>query len=281
MALAFKAKLIEAKLAAATINRRLSALRSLVHVARVLGMVPWLLEVENMPSQPYRDTRGPGREGVQALLDELAKRRDAKGARDTAIVRLCYDLALRRAEITALDLVDIDMKAGTVEVLGKGKFERIKLSLPDETKEVLASWIKVRGEAAGALLTNVDHRPAHRGKRIAGNSVRRIIARLGDAAGVRARPHGLRHAGITEGLDKTKDPRAAQRFSRHSKFDTMLIYDDNRQDLGGEVARTVAAGVRHGRLPVAQDPKRDDECVREAASAVSATGQASRSNRSG
>jgi integrase/recombinase XerC len=37
------------------------------------------------------------------------------------------------------------------------------------------------------------------------------------------------------------DVRAVQRFSRHAKVDTVLVYDDARRDLGGDVAKLVAS----------------------------------------
>ena len=64
LALAWRADLQERRLQAATINRRLAALRSLVQLARTLGIVPWTLEVRNVRAESYRDTRGPGRNGV-------------------------------------------------------------------------------------------------------------------------------------------------------------------------------------------------------------------------
>jgi integrase/recombinase XerC len=79
-ALAYKADLVGRDLAAATVNRRLAALRSLVKLARTLGLVPWTLEVANMGDEPHRDTRGPGRDGVLCLLEELDRRAD--GAAD-------------------------------------------------------------------------------------------------------------------------------------------------------------------------------------------------------
>jgi integrase/recombinase XerC len=66
---------------------------------------------------------------------------------------------------------------------------------------------------------------------------------MGQRAGLsrRLRPHGLRHAGITTALDRTGgDVRAVARFSGHKKLDTLLIYDDNRRDLGGQVAGLVS-----------------------------------------
>ena len=77
-----------------------------------------------------------------------------------------------------------------------------------------------------------------------GSSVYRLVRDLGSAVGVKARPHGLRHAAITEALDVTRgDVRAVQRFSRHRDVGVLSAYDDSRQDLGGEVARKVAAGA--------------------------------------
>ena len=48
LALAWRANLQERRLQAATINRRLAALRSLVQLARTLGIVPWTPEVRNL-----------------------------------------------------------------------------------------------------------------------------------------------------------------------------------------------------------------------------------------
>jgi integrase/recombinase XerC len=71
-----------------------------------------------------------------------------------------------------------------------------------------------------------------------------MVSKLGGAVGLVTRPHGLRHAAITAALDKTNgNTRMVQRFSRHKKLETLGLYDDNRQDLGGEVARLVDLGA--------------------------------------
>lgn len=239
---AYRADLVARGLAPATVNRRLAAVRSLVKVARLFGVVDFTLDVESVKSQPYRDTRGPGRVGVRLLLDELASRTDAKAVRDLALVRLLYDLGLRRGEAVSLDLADVDLAAGTVSVIGKGRTEREALTLPEPTKAALADWVAVRGPEAGPLFTNLDR--AGKGSRLTGRSVARVLAAAGAAVGLRVRPHGLRHAAITEALDATDgNVRAVQRFSRHRDLRVLSRYDDARQDLGGEVARLVAARV--------------------------------------
>ena len=101
LVLRYRAALIRSGLAPATINRRLAALRSLVQLARLLGLVPWHLSVPGVEAIPYRDTRGPGKEGYQRLLAVLEGTESAKAHRDHAIIRLLFDLALRREESCA------------------------------------------------------------------------------------------------------------------------------------------------------------------------------------
>jgi integrase/recombinase XerC len=239
LALAYKAELVERKLSAATINRRLAALRSLVKLARTLGIVPWTLEVQNVKAKAYRDTRGPGRRGFCEIMAELGRRPGAKAKRDRAAIRLLFDLALRRGEVVALDVADVELEAGTVAVLGKGETDKVKLTLPEPTQSALADWLEVRGREPGPLFVNFDR--AAKGERLTGTSLYRIVSELGCKAGVKARPHGLRHAAITEALDLMQgDLRAVQRYSRHKDVRTLNVYDDNRADLAGEVARRVA-----------------------------------------
>jgi integrase/recombinase XerC len=213
----------------------------MVRFANIVGMVGWRLEVENVKSERYRDTRGPGVEGFRKLL-QSAEGTSRKARRDFALLRLLFDLALRRGEAVALDVAHVDLTAGTVSVLGKGRTERIALSLPQPTRAALSDWLEARGSEPGPLFLNMDR--AGKGQRLTGRSVARILARLGAGIGLSVRPHGLRHAAITEALELTHgDVRKVQRFSRHRDVRTVALYDDNRRDIGGEVAQIVAASV--------------------------------------
>jgi integrase/recombinase XerC len=231
------------QLAANTINRRLTALRSLVKLGRTLGLIPWTLEVEGVKAEPYRDTRGPGRAGIRDMLDSLAKRKDPKGMRDRALLRCLFDLGLRRAEVLRLDLEDLDMEAGTVAVLGKGRTDKVKLTLPPETKKALEAWIGVRGDAPGPLFCSMNRAKPGEG-RLTAIGLYGMVRELGRKIGLKVWPHGLRHAAITGALDLTGgNVRAVQRFSRHRDVRILERYDDNRRDLAGEVAKQVAASV--------------------------------------
>jgi integrase/recombinase XerC len=240
LALSYRANMIERDLSANTINGRLAAIRALVKVARMLGLVDWSVEARNVKAQPYRDTKGTGVDGFRLLLAHLADRIDPKAIRDRAIVRLLFERALRREEVATLDVAHLDLPTNTVSVLGKGRRERETLTLAAPTCRALADWLAVRGTMPGPLFINFDR--ARKGDgRLTGAGIWSIITALGEVTGQRVRPHGLRHAGITEALDKTGgDVRRVREFSRHSDVATVLIYDDNRKDVAGDVARLVA-----------------------------------------
>jgi integrase/recombinase XerC len=85
----------------------------------------------------------------------------------------------------------------------------------------------------GPLFLGLDR--AHGGHRLSDTSIYRIIRNLGKRAGLRARPHGLRHTAITDALDMTGgEVKKVQRFSRHKNLQTLLLYDDARKDEGGK-----------------------------------------------
>jgi len=247
LALSYRTHLVERGLQAATINRRLAALRSLTHLARTFGLVPWKLEIQNVRSEVYRDTRGPGRQGFRCLLDEVERRKTKKTTRDKAILRLLYDLALRCGEVVQLDLEDVDLATGTLAVRGKGKSSKQLLTVPEPTKLALQGWLEARGLHPGPLFTNFDR--ARKGGRLTGTSIYRMVQDLGRRQGLKVRPHGLRHTAITEacksaqangiGLEEVLD------FSRHSRksLSILMVYRDRERNVQGQLASLVADGV--------------------------------------
>ena len=100
---------------------------------------------------------------------------------------------------------------------------------------------EVRGDFA-PLFYSVSHRC--RGHRLAGSSIWSIVRQMGSRCGVKVWPHGCRHTAVTAGLDATGgDVRSVRQFSRHANVETLLLYDDARQNLGGKVADMVAARI--------------------------------------
>ena len=238
--LSYQAHLSDLKLAPATINRRLSALKSLVKLAGVVGLCPFTLTVKNITVEPLRDTRGPGEDGVKKLLASLSGKTDPKSLRDVAMIYLMYGQALRRGGVCSLNMEHIEGDGGAVWILGKGRKQRQRVTLHPRVSEALRKWKEVRGEASGSDPLFIALDPKANGMRLAGDGLGRLLKKQGKKAGIVVRPHGLRHAAITRALDAMNgDLRKVRSYSRHKSLDMLLIYDDARKDFAAEVADKV------------------------------------------
>jgi integrase/recombinase XerC len=245
MLLSYQAHMKAAGLTPATCNRRLAAIRSALKYARTIGETTWSPEVEGLKVQAYRDTAGPGLDGTRAMLAIARAQEPAKAARDVALIRAMFDLGLRRGEVAGLDLANIDRDGRKVWIRGKGRAQKESRSLPEPTLAALVTWLEVRGQVAApdetAVFVALSGPARARGRRITGRGLHHLIVALGKAAGVKTRPHGLRHASITAALDENNgDVRAVQQHARHADPRTTMRYDDNRRDLAGKVAASLA-----------------------------------------
>ncbi len=188
IATAYVRSMLDRALSPATINRRISTLRRLVRLARRFAVVDWSIEVDTLRVESYRDTAGPGRAGWLRILDvaEGAARKTAKGKRDLAIVRLLHDQGLRRAEVCALDMADLDADGGRLAVLGKGKGEKNPVRLNKPTWLALSLWLDARGPGQGPLFVRLDRaRDKGQFQRLDGDGIHLAVVELGARPGCR------------------------------------------------------------------------------------------------
>ena len=68
--------MVESGEAANTINGRLRTIRAMVKMGRMIGTVNFTIEIENVKSQAYRDTRGPGLFGFRNMKQVAQGRED-------------------------------------------------------------------------------------------------------------------------------------------------------------------------------------------------------------
>jgi integrase/recombinase XerC len=244
---AYRSSLVDKGVAPATINRRLSALRSLVSLGKEFGYVTFDLATKNVRSQAYRDTRGPERDiMIDVFKYAKAQAHRAKAARDIAIFLLLgYGRALRRGEVVALDMEHFDARGSRLSVLRKGKKERERLSVDPLVTRKLQAWIALRGTEPGPLFLQVAKGGrVLAGRRLSGDGIHRVLQAMGEKLGAVIRPHGLRHAAITAALDETNgNVRAAKEFSGHASVEVLMRYDDNRKDVSGEVVGKVVRRI--------------------------------------
>jgi integrase/recombinase XerC len=239
--LSYRSHMLESGLAPATCNRRLAAVRSMVKLARTIGRVTWTLEVPAVRSEPYRDTKGPGLQGFRAIYDAASRQKGTLAVRNTAILRVLWSLGLRRAELIELDLAHLDQQGKRLSILGKGRRERKWMELPAKTMEAINAWIQVRGSHDGALFTNLDRRTKR--ARLSGAGLYQIVTRLGESVGIKTRPHGLRHATISQRIASGMTLPEVQDFSRHSNIATLMLYNDRLHDAAGRLSAMADAEI--------------------------------------
>jgi integrase/recombinase XerC len=106
LVLEWRQRLLDEGKASATINLRISALKSLVEYAGKQDACSFSLsEIKSLKSQRYKDNQGVSVDDYRSILD-LVDRSTDLGIRDYAILLLLWDLALRREEVVSLDIWD-------------------------------------------------------------------------------------------------------------------------------------------------------------------------------
>ncbi len=147
--------------------------------------------------------------------------------RDRALVELLYGAGLRVAELTSLDVRDVDLQRGELRVLGKGRVERV-VPIPGAARQALEVHLAARrrpGVLAEPLFVSLRQHPDGP-RRLGPRDVRRILKRCARRAGIadRVHPHRLRHSYATHLLDMGADLREIQELLGHASLSTTQKY---------------------------------------------------------
>ncbi len=158
----------------------------------------------------------------------------AKGLRDRAILALMALHGLRTVEIHRLNVEDVDLAAGQLTVLGKGKRTRVIL-LVDVTAQYLEEWLNARGSSPDPALFISLHWGGHKGKageagkRMSRRGIRATVDGYLAALGLKANGvscHALRHTFATLSKAAGADLLAISKALGHSSVTTTQIYAD-------------------------------------------------------
>lgn len=218
---AFAASRFRQGISPKSISRALSALRAFYRYLVREG------EVARNPADGVTAPRAAKRLPGTLDSDTMARLLDIPGddaltRRDRAILELLYSSGLRLAELTGLELADLDLTDRTVRVTGKGAKERI---VPVGRKAVTAlrAWLEARAGMVGD--TSAVFVGRH-GRRIGERSVQRRVAHWARRQGIDARvyPHLFRHSCATHVLESSRDLRGVQELLGHADISTTQIY---------------------------------------------------------
>lgn len=165
--------------------------------------------------------KGVSRSDAVALLD-ACDRRSVLGRRDYALLIVLLRLGLRRGEVAALRLDDIDWRAGELVVHGKGGRED-RLPLPADVGAALAAYLR-RGRPASArrelfLRARAPFAPIAAGT--VSSTVRRACRRAGIAE---VGSHRLRHTTACEMVAAGVRLERIGQVLRHRSLQSTAIY---------------------------------------------------------
>jgi integrase/recombinase XerC len=221
---------------------RRSIARAASSLRRYFG---WLAHIGVVASDPARGLSAPkGESRLPRVLraDELTTLLDEPPAvveldpepvrwRDDAVLELLYGSGLRVAEVCLLTATDVDLRARSVTVWGKGGRQR-RVPLSEPCAEALRRWMS-RGRTAFLAEFQIPDGGDEglflnrRGRRLTPRDVRRALDRRAPSP---THPHALRHTFATHLLDGGADLRAVQELLGHADLATTQIYTHVSRD---------------------------------------------------
>jgi site-specific recombinase XerD len=149
-------------------------------------------------------------------------RQSAAGRRDYAVLTLLARLGLRAGEVAAVQLGDIDWRAGEVVVRGKGHRDE-KLPLPSDIGEAISDYL-VEGRPS-TTERNVFLRALAPWRALTPPSVTLIVYRACDRAGIpRAGAHRIRHSAASEMLNNGASLTEVGQVLRHRSLLSTQVY---------------------------------------------------------
>lgn len=209
---------------AGSAKREAADLRSLLRFLYLKGITVTDLGTAMPPVAGWRNTRLPATMSAAAVTALLGgcDRSQSSGLRDLAILTLLARLGLRSGEVAALQLGDIDWRAGEIVVRGKARCQD-RLPLTVEAGEAIAGYLsdgRPRSQCTSVILTlYAPYRGIHP------SSITRVVYRACRRAGLPpVGGHRLRHALASEMLRRGSDLVEISQVLRHRDLATTSVY---------------------------------------------------------
>lgn len=221
----YAAVLSERRAVAATVGRKLAAIRAFYRTLREHGHVNQNpADLIPSPKRPRSLPKVLRPDQVSRLLDRIPAS-TSLDLRDRALFEIAYASGLRAEELVNLDVAGVDFDGEQLRVEGKGAKTRI-VPVGEPALRAVARYLE-RGRPA---LVDVDVEPAlflsKSGRRLSTSDVRRRLAVWARHAAIQGgiSPHALRHSFATHLLEGGADLRAIQELLGHASVSTTQIY---------------------------------------------------------
>lgn len=212
------------KMSAASVNRKLSALRSFYR---------YLLMVGKVEVNPTLKVAGPKNKKklpvfikekeMECLLDMMDGDDSFKGRRDRLVVLMFYLTGMRRAELLSLRDSDVDFSIGQVKVTGKRNKQRV-IPMGDELMNAIKEYVCLRDEAFAVKSDRLFL--GNGGQALTEGEVAAIVkSNLSKVSTQKKKsPHVLRHSFATAMLNGDADLLSIQKLLGHESLKTTEVY---------------------------------------------------------
>jgi len=209
---------------ATSINRRLSALRSLYRFA---------LSHHLVEKDPAHKLNGPKKKKplpyflkereMDQLLDQVAWSDSYKDVCARTIILTFYETGVRLSELTGLKEMDVDFHEMQMKVTGKRNKQRI-IPFGDELKNALAAYIDVRDKNIAKLSDEVFL--DEKGNKMKDAHVRYVVEKwLPKVCTLKKHsPHVLRHSFATSMLNNNAGLESVKQLLGHKSLETTEVY---------------------------------------------------------
>lgn len=216
--------MMERKISARSVNRKLSAVKSFYRYLQKIGEVT---------VNPASKINGPkvGRPipafansaDMEKVLDQEGYGDSFELLRDHIVIELFYVTGIRRAELIGLKDVDVDFSSETIQVTGKRNKQRL-IPFSDGMKQSLEQYIAVRnkevGNQSGYLFVKNNGEPLY--PMLVHRIVTSNLQQIETLAKVS--PHVLRHSFATGMLNNGADINAVKELLGHASLAATEIY---------------------------------------------------------
>ena len=215
----------ERNISPASVNVKLSALRSFYRYLRLTGYVSInpmekIASLKTSRPLPYfvRESE------MDRLLELTLEDRSLGGIRDRLVIMMLYETGIRRSELLGLKDSDVDTVAMQVKVTGKRNKQRI-IPFGNELKEEIQAYLCSREsklghkEAAAFFVTD-------KGMPLTDSLLSSIVKdNLSKVTTIKKKsPHVLRHSFATAMLNNKADLTSIQKLLGHESVATTEIY---------------------------------------------------------